>query len=82
VISIHVKLFAVAKDLAGTNEITLSVRDNAQAAGVLDHFLKINPRFEDWKGHLRLAVNSEYADLHHPLHDGDEVAIIPPVSGG
>jgi molybdopterin synthase sulfur carrier subunit len=82
VISIYVKLFAAAKDLAGTGETTLSLRDDAQAANVLDHFLKVDSRFEDWKDHLRVAVNSEYVDLHHPLHDGDEVAIIPPVSGG
>jgi molybdopterin synthase sulfur carrier subunit len=82
VISVHVKLFAVAKDLAGTSESTLSLQDNAQAAAVLDHFLKVNSRFEDWKDHLRVAVNSEYVDLNQPLHDGDEVAIIPPVSGG
>jgi molybdopterin synthase sulfur carrier subunit len=82
VISVYVKLFAVAKDLAATSEATLSLQDDAQAASVLDHFLKVNSRFEDWKDHLRLAVNSEYVDLHHHLHDGDEVAIIPPVSGG
>lgn len=81
-ISIHVKLFAVAKDLAGTGETTLSLQDDAQAESVLDHFLRADSRFEAWKDHLRLAVNSEYVDLNHPLHDGDEVAIIPPVSGG
>jgi molybdopterin synthase sulfur carrier subunit len=82
VISVHVKLFAVAKDLAGTNETTLSLQDDAQIRSVLEHFLRINSRFEEWKDHFRLAVNSEYVDLNQPLHDGDEVAIIPPVSGG
>jgi molybdopterin converting factor subunit 1 len=82
VISIRVKLFAVAKDLAGTSEATLSLKDDAQVSSVLDHFFKVSPRFEGWKDHLRVAVNSEYVDLHHQLHDGDEVAIIPPVSGG
>ena len=81
-ISVQVKLFAVAKDLGGTGETTLSLQDDAQAAAVLDHFFKLSPRFEGWKDHLRVAVNSEYVDLHHHLHDGDEVAIIPPVSGG
>jgi molybdopterin synthase sulfur carrier subunit len=82
VISIRVKLFAAAKDLAGMAETTLSLQDDAEASSVLDHFLKVNSRFEGWKDHLRVAVNSEYVDVHHPLHDGDEVAIIPPVSGG
>jgi molybdopterin converting factor subunit 1 len=81
-ISICVKLFAMAKDLAGTGETKLSLPEGAYASNVLDHFLKVNPKFSTWKDHLRVAVNSEYVDLHHPLHDGDEVAIIPPVSGG
>ena len=34
-----------------------------------------------WK-HIAVAVNREYAQLHTPLHDGDEVALLPPVSGG
>jgi molybdopterin synthase sulfur carrier subunit len=81
-ISVNVKLFAMAKDLAGMGETTLSLEEGALASSVVDHFVKLNPRFSAWKDHIRLAVNSEYADVSHPLHDGDEVAIIPPVSGG
>ena len=81
-ISVNVKLFAMAKDLAGMGETTLSLEEGALASNVVDHFVKLNPRFSAWKDYIRLAVNSEYADVSHPLHDGDEVAIIPPVSGG
>ena len=80
-ISIHVKLFAVAKDLAGTDETTF-------ASGQCVGFERPRPPLESrskvlsLEDHLRIAVNSEYVDLNHPLRDGDEVAIIPPVSGG
>jgi molybdopterin converting factor subunit 1 len=82
VISVHVKLFAVAKDLVGTGNVELSLQDGSNASDVLDHFLKTNPGLSSWKDHLRVAVNAEYVGLNHLLQSGDEVAIIPPVSGG
>ncbi|HXG37433.1 MAG TPA: MoaD/ThiS family protein, partial [Bacteroidota bacterium] len=46
------------------------------------YLVDLNPKFEQWKSSLRLAVNLEYVNSDHPLQDGDEVAVIPPVSGG
>ncbi len=40
------------------------------------------PRLAAARGRVRYAINSAYADLDAPLHGGDEIAIIPPVSGG
>jgi len=81
-IEINVKLFSVAKDLAGIPETKLSLDHQATASHVLDYLVQTNPRFAEWRNHLRVAVNCEYVELNHTLHDGDEVAIIPPVSGG
>lgn len=81
-ISVRVKLFAVARDLVGTGDVELSLQDGSHASDVLDHFLKAHPGLSSWKSHLRVAVNAEYVELNHRLQDGDEVAIIPPVSGG
>ena len=81
-ITVNVKLFAMAKDLARISETSLSLEDGSVASSVVDHFVKMSPTFSEWKNHIRLAVNSEYVDFNHRLHDGDEVAIIPPVSGG
>jgi molybdopterin synthase sulfur carrier subunit len=82
VISVRVKLFAAARDLVGTGETELSLQDGSRASDVLDHFLKARPELSNWKNHLRVAVNAEYVELDHRLQSGDEVAIIPPVSGG
>ncbi len=81
-ISVNVKLFAVARDLTGLGEVKLLLDEGATASKVVDHFVETHPNFSPWRDHIRLAVNSEYVDLNHRLHDGDEVAIIPPVSGG
>lgn len=81
-IDITVKLFAIARDLAGTDTIAVRVPITAQAGSVLDVIVEKYPQLNEWKHHLRIAVNCEYVSLHQTLHHGDEVALIPPVSGG
>ena len=80
--AVSVRLFAAARELAGMDECRLEIPDGAKAGYVLDHLESLAPRFRDWRPVIRLAVNREYVDLAHPLQDGDEVAVIPPVSGG
>ena len=79
---VTVKLFSLARDLAGFQEQVVQIGKGGVAADVVDRLIRENPRFEEWKKSLRLAVNYEYVDDAHPLKDGDEVAVIPPVSGG
>ncbi len=79
---IRLKLFSVAKDLAGFDERVIELPPDARPEAVLGYLIRQNPGFERWKPSLRIAVNMQYADRSNPLHEGDEVAVIPPVSGG
>lgn len=79
---IHLRLFSVAKDLAGFEERTIELAGRPTAADVLDHLRTFNDRFVAWQPSLRLAVNLEYVRNDYPLQNDDEVAVIPPVSGG
>ena len=81
-INITVKLFASAKDIAGTDDMQISIPENSPAFTVLDELIRHNAQFAKWKDYLRLAVNCRYVFNDHVLHDNDEVAVIPPVSGG
>jgi MoaE-MoaD fusion protein len=72
---VHVKLFAGLRERAGWSERELDGADR-----VADVWPALDLGDEP-KG-LLYAVNKEYADRDHPLADGDEVALIPPVSGG
>jgi molybdopterin synthase catalytic subunit len=74
---VRVRLFAILRERAGRSEIELELPDGARVADALG-------RLEDLAGGLPLvmAVNREYADGDAPLHAGDELALIPPVSGG
>ena len=79
---IHVRLFSVARDLAGFETRTVDVEPPATAGSVLRHLAAIHPGFDEWKSSIRMAVNCEYVHETHRLNEGDEVAVIPPVSGG
>ena len=79
---VRVLFFGVLKDLAGRSSDLLSLPDHARAADVLSHY---EQRLSAMKGNLSsiaISVNQEYAPPEMKLHSGDEVALLPPVSGG
>jgi len=78
---INVKFFGPARDLAGVAEVSLDLRDGETVGGVADLLAERYPSLGAALG-LRLAVNRSYVALDHVLSQGDEVAVIPPVSGG
>ena len=80
--SVTVKFFAIARDIIGRSEKVVVLPLESTASAVIDALVAENPTMGEWKNHLRIAVNSQYVSLEHRLHDQDEVAIIPPVSGG
>jgi MoaE-MoaD fusion protein len=74
---VTVRLFAMLRERAGTPEVTLDLPDGARVADALDSLAGLAEGIP-----LVLAVNREYADSEQVLDAGDELALIPPVSGG
>jgi len=81
-LKVTVRLFSVAKDLGGFEDQEFQLLPGSKANDVMEELSRRNPRFDEWRGSIRLAVNQEYVANDHALRDGDEVAVIPPVSGG
>ena len=81
-ITVLVKIFAGARDIIGSGELQLTLPAGSPAGAILDTLEAQHPALTRWKPYLKLAVNQSYANVAHVLNDGDEVAIIPPVSGG
>jgi molybdopterin synthase catalytic subunit/molybdopterin converting factor small subunit len=79
---IGVLFFGVMKDLAGRTAESLDLPDGALVRDVLLYYSRHTPRFEAMLPSLAISVNREYAPADHPLRDGDEVGLLPPVSGG
>ncbi|MDZ4763828.1 MAG: molybdenum cofactor biosynthesis protein MoaE [Chloroflexota bacterium] len=77
-----VLLFATLKDRAGKNKFPLELSDPATVAHVRAELSAAYPALAPHIGTAICAVNREFAQPNDALHDGDEVAFFPPVSGG
>jgi MoaD family protein len=76
----HVRLFAALRELAGTGSLDAPGRTPGEIAEALG--AEFGERFAKIAAVSTFVVNGERADRGTPVADGDEVAILPPVSGG
>jgi molybdopterin converting factor small subunit len=79
--TVRLLAFAGARDLLGFGERFLKV-ESADAASLLAELCQEFPPLEPYRASLRLAINGAYALGPERLSEGDEVAVLPPVSGG
>jgi MoaE-MoaD fusion protein len=79
---VRVLFFGILKDLVGRSSETLELPDGALLETVLRHYVRQSPRLEPLLPSVALSVNQEYSGPDQVLRAGDEVGILPPVSGG
>ena len=79
---IHVRLFAMQRELAGTRAVEVEVTPGATVEDAWAALVARFPVLAPGRPAVRFAHNGAYAPASTPLADGDEVAMIPPVSGG
>ncbi len=79
---VRVLLFGGLKELLARECDAVELPEQATVAQFLQRFLMNAPEAERFAGSLAVAVNREYARPNRVLRDGDEVALLPPVSGG
>jgi len=81
-IAVRIRLFAVQRELAGTRHVAVELADGADVEAAWEALVTRHPVLAPGRASLRFARNGDYADPTTILADGDEVAMIPPVSGG
>ena len=81
-VRVRVLFFGAARDAAGHSEVEVVLKDSATAAETFEEVLEKFPELRRFGRSLLFAVNQEYATADCPVHDGDELAVFPPVSGG
>ena len=79
---ITVLLFARLRDIAGTANLERNLPDGATARALWKTLVQVFPDFDSYSEAISTAINEEYARMDSELSDGDEVAFLPPVSGG
>jgi molybdopterin synthase sulfur carrier subunit len=81
-IKVKVKLFAVYQEVFGAAELDLSLLPETSVDRVLASLIEQQPKLAKWKDVTRFGVNLQFVESATVLKDGDEVVLIPPVSGG
>ena len=81
-ITITLKLFSVYQEALGTEEKELSVPVGTTAEDVCDRLIADHPELAQWKELTRFGVNLQFVEPDSLLEPGDELVLIPPVSGG
>jgi molybdopterin converting factor subunit 1 len=79
---LRIKLFATYREIVGSKELTWTARDGERVDDILRSLLEKYPRLTPHRDTMLLAVNQAFASPDAVLQDGDEVAVMPPVSGG
>ncbi len=80
--TIRVRLFAMQRELAGTRELNLALPAGATVEAAWASLVERVPALAPGRASVRFARNGDYVDAGDTLADGDELACIPPVSGG
>ncbi|TGE27624.1 MoaD/ThiS family protein [Hymenobacter metallicola] len=78
---LKIALFGIAKEIVGSASLDLDTPDQQSVAGLMNQLRTQYPALRELSS-LAIAVNSEYAADEYQLQERDEVALIPPVSGG
>jgi len=79
---VRILFFGVLKDLAGQGGESLDLPENSTLGDVLSHYEARIPRLKELASSIAMSVNQEYAGPEAKLSQGDEIALLPPVSGG
>lgn len=80
--SVNVRLFAGLREMIGARDIVIDLPDGATAGDLRTKLGELYPLVLALLPSVVCAVDEEYVDASHLLRDGDDVALIPPVSGG
>lgn len=81
-VRVRVLFFGQVKDLVGRAQDQLELADGSRIADVFDHYANPSPALRGFSRSILLSRNHEFASREEVVRDGDEIAFLPPVSGG
>jgi molybdopterin synthase catalytic subunit len=81
-IRINVKLFAILRERTGVGEMSIEIPDGSTIAYAAEEIARQRPQIKELLPRVAFAVNQEYQPRESKLNNRDELALIPPVSGG
>src|SRR5208282_6160022 len=82
IVRVKVLFFGMLRDIVGLAEDHIEVADGARVESVFTRYAREFPRLTDLESSIVLACNQEFCDRSAAIREGDEIAFLPPVSGG
>ena len=79
---VTVRLFARLRDIAGAAELSRDLASGATIGDVWRQLANEFPELANYERSISTAINADYAKMDRVVDDGDEIAFLPPVSGG
>jgi molybdopterin converting factor subunit 1 len=79
---VTIRLFARLREIAGAGQVERDLQEGATLGTVWNLLVADHPALAPYSGSVSGAVNADYARMDTSIGDGDEVAFLPPVSGG
>ncbi len=79
---VTIRLFARLRDIAGAPDLQRDIAPPATIGSVWRQLIAEYPAMAAYESSISAAVNADYARMTAPVNDGDEIAFLPPVSGG
>ena len=79
---VTVRLFARLRDITGSAEMAREIAPGATIGTLWRQLVSEFPDLAGYERSISSALNADYARMDWPVHDGDEIAFLPPVSGG
>lgn len=79
---VSVQFFSRLKDIAGSSEIEVEVKDGSTIDDLLGQLYARSPRLRDWDNNILIGAGVEFVERSHVLQPDEQIAIMPPVQGG
>jgi molybdopterin converting factor subunit 1 len=79
---VKILLFASFREAVGASQSSVEVEPDAKVSHVWDKLVELHPRLAPHRGTAAYAINGTYAKPDERVREGDEIAFLPPVSGG
>lgn len=79
---VRVLFFGQLKEIVGTDQDETELSEGSRVEDLFERYGRRFPKLAEFRSSIAASVNREYAEWRAPLRSGDEVAFLPPVSGG
>jgi MoaD family protein len=80
--NVRAEFYSRLKEIVGASALELSLPKNATINDLFEQLVENYPKLQDFEKSTLFGVGVEFVDRHHPLNEGDTIAIMPPVQGG